>query len=241
MRQEGSSRQDASARPPAPGPLWRSVLINVLAALAVVSLLQAFVVRVHNVSSGSMQQTLGVTDRVLSYKLAYLGGAAPARGDIVIFAHGDTWESERRSPDPNPLVQALRAFGDVTGIGLSNQSFTVKRVIGVGGDSVDCCDAEGRVRVNGQPLSEPYLFRDLTFRPGELDCTSTPRSTRCFGPVAVPAARLLVMGDHRSNSADSVAGCRSADAAPATCARLVDVRQVTGKVVARVWPPGPVG
>nr|NLI51541.1 signal peptidase I [Propionibacterium sp.] len=215
------------------------MLINVVVALAVVSLVQAFVVRVHNVSSGSMRETLGVTDRVLTFKLAYVG-AGPARGDIVVFAHGDSWETDRRSPDPSPVVQALRAFGDLTGIGLSSQAFTVKRVIGVAGDTVDCCDADGRVRVNGEALTEPYVYRDIAFRPGELDCTTEPRSARCFGPVQVPADRLLVLGDHRSNSADSVANCRSADARPDACARFVRVDQVTGKVIARVWPPGPV-
>lgn len=220
-------------------PLWQSLVLNVLVALAVVSLLQAFVVRVHNVASGSMQQTLGVTDRVLSFKLAYLN-ASPARGDVVIFAHGDTWDTQWRSPDPNPLKQALRVFGDITGIGLSSQSFTVKRVIGVAGDAVDCCDTDGRVRVDGRPLTEPYVYRDLTFRPGELDCATEPRSARCFGPVRVPVGSLLVLGDHRSNSADSVVDCRSLAAPLDSCARFVAVTQVTGKVIARVWPPGPI-
>ncbi len=160
---------------------------------------------------------------------------------MVVFAHGDTWESDRKTPDPNPLVQALRAFGDVTGIGLSSQSFTVKRVIGVGGDTVDCCDSDGRVRVDGEPITEPYVYRDFSFRPGDLDCTTTPRSARCFGPLPVPAGQLLVLGDHRSNSADSVASCRSADARLDACARFVSVERVTGRVIARVWPPGPVG
>ncbi len=240
MSSETNEPVDAAGRPRAPRPLWRSVLVNLVVALAAVSLLQAFVVRVHNVASGSMQETLGVTDRVLTFKLAYVT-SAPARGDIVIFGHGDTWETERRTPDPNPLVQALRLVGDITGIGPSNQSFTVKRVLGVGGERVDCCDAEGRVRVDGAPLAEPYVYRDLPFRPGALDCATTPRSSRCFGPIEVPAGRLLVLGDHRSNSADSVIGCRRADADLAACARFVDVRQVSGRVVARLWPPGPVG
>ncbi|HBX80625.1 MAG TPA: signal peptidase I [Propionibacteriaceae bacterium] len=213
--------------------------VNLFVALVVVSLVQTFVVRVHNVSSGSMQATLGVTDRVLSSKLAYLS-SSPARGDIIIFAHGDTWDSPRRSPDPNPAKQALRTFGDITGIFVSNQNYTVKRVIGVAGDVVDCCDAQGRVQVNGQPLTEPYLYEDLAFEPGRLDCVTTPRSARCFAGLEVPAGRLLVLGDHRSNSADSVIRCRIPDADAATCARFVAVSQVAGKVIARAWPPGPI-
>jgi len=220
-------------------PLWLVMATYALASLLVVSLVQAFLVRVHNVSSGSMQNTLGVTDRVLSSRLPY-GGGGPARGDIIIFAHGDTWDSTVRSPDPSPLKQAARTFGDITGIGISNSNYTVKRVIGLAGDTVACCDTGGRVLVNNQPLTEPSLFEDIPFRAGSFDCATDPRSSRCFGPITVPVGNLLVMGDHRSVSGDSVAGCRSA-LATADCAKFVRLDQVTGKVIAKVWPPGPVG
>ena len=219
-------------------PLWVSVAANLLVALVLVSLVQAFLVRVHNVSSGSMLETLGVSDRVLSSQVPYWG-SAPQRGDIVIFGHGETWDDERRAPETQPLAYAVRLFGDLTGIGLSNRIYTVKRVIGTPGDQVACCDAQGRVLVNGQGLDEPYLeYRDA-FEPGSIDCSTSPRSRRCFAAVTVPEGRYLVMGDNRSNSADSVEGCRVQDA-PADCARFVLAGRITGKVIAKAWPPGPV-
>ena len=67
----------------------------------------------------------------------------------------------------------------------------VKRVIATGGQTVQCCDDQGRITVDGEPLDEPYIFEN------------TPPETRAFGPVTVPEGRLWVMGDHRSASADS--------------------------------------
>ena len=238
-----SDEQDAVAqgrtlRARKPTPLWLVLVGNILVALAIVSLVQAFVVRVHNVSSGSMEQTLGVRDRVLSSNLPYLS-SGPERGDIVIFGHGSTWEEPMRGPETNPVLAAVRIFGDVTGIGISNRTYTVKRVLGTPGDTVECCDAAGHLVVNGAPLAEPYVYQDIPFTAGGLDCASDPRSARCFGPIAVPAGSYLVIGDHRSNSADSVAGCRGLPE-PGGCARFVPAERITGKVIAKAWPPGPV-
>lgn len=210
-----------------------------LASLLVVSLVKAFLVRVHNVSSGSMQNTLGVTDRVLSSWLPH-GSRRPASPAITGFpAHGDTWDSTVRSPDPSPLKQAARTFGDITGIGISNSNYTVKRVIGLAGDTVACCDTGGRVLVNNQPLTEPYLFEDIPFRAGSVDCATDPRSTRCSPHHG--AGRQPVGDGRPSIGVGGLrVGCRSA-LATADCAKFVRLDQVTGKVIAKAWPPGPVG
>lgn len=239
MNKPSGGGRKAAGAPSRQWPLWLTVGVNVLVALTVVSLVQAFLVRVHSVSSGSMETTLEVTDRLASSPLPYLFGE-PQRGDIVIFGHGDTWDDPRRPPESDPLRAAGRLFGDITGIGPSNTQYTVKRIIGVPGDVVACCDAEGRVVVNGEPLDEPYIHQDFPFTAGGLDCDSHHRSVRCFEPITVPDERYLVLGDHRSRSADSVAACRRAQAAP-DCAVFVRADFITGKVIAKAWPPGPVG
>ncbi len=228
-----------AARPSLLGDIG-ALVVYVLVALLIVSVVQSSgVLRIHNVASGSMRETLGVNDRILVSHLPYLG-SGPARGDIVVFGHGDTWAAETRTPASNPVTAAARVFGDLTGIGTSNRIFTVKRVVGVAGDRVACCDADGRVTVNGEPLAEPYLFEDFPFEPGHLDCTTMPRSSRCFVAEPVPDASLLVMGDHRANSDDSVMACRFPNAT-GECALYVPVGRVVGAVIGKAWPPGPVG
>ena len=96
----------------------------------------------------------------------------------------------------------------MVGIAPPNEKDYVKRVIAVGGQTVMCCDAEGNVTVDGRSLDEPYIYEPIEFIPGELDCTTTQMSRRCFGPVTIPEGELWVMGDHRSDSADSSYQCQ---------------------------------
>jgi signal peptidase I len=210
--------------------------VEVLLALVAVALVQALVVKPFGVPSQSMEQTLLVGDRILVNRLDH----SLARKDVVVFGHGATWEEPRLPPAASLPERALRGFGDLTGIGPSSTAYTVKRVIGLPGETVSCCSADGRVQVDGRPLEEPYVYEDLPFIPGSLDCTTAPRSARCFPAIRVQRDTLLVMGDHRSQSGDSVVGCRGAVEGP-ECARLVPRDRVVGPVFARIWPPGRVG
>ena len=209
---------------------------EVIIALVAVALVQAFVVKPFGVPSQSMEQTLQIGDRILVNRL----DDDITRGDVVVFGHGNTWQEKELPPASNVVTRALRAFGDLTGIGPSSTAYTVKRVIGLPGQKVACCSTDGKVTVDGQPLDEPYIYEDLPFTPSTLDCSSSPRSPRCFPEITVPRENLLVLGDHRSESADSVIGCRGATDGP-ECARFVPKERVVGPVVLRFWPLGDIG
>jgi signal peptidase I len=213
-------------------PMFTEVLI----ALVAVALVQAFLVKPFGVPSQSMEQTLNIGDRILVNRLDH----DVVRGDVVVFGHGDTWQEKQVPPADDVVTRALRTVGDLTGIGPSNTAYTVKRVIGLPGTTVACCSTDGKVTVDGIPLDETYVYQDLPFTPGTLDCSSSPRSTRCFPEIRVPKDNLLVLGDHRSESADSVIGCRGATDGP-ECARFVPQDRVVGPVVLRFWPLNAIG
>ncbi len=216
-----------------PGPRRRRLpwFTEVLIAIVAVALVQAFLVKPFGVPSQSMEDTLRIGDRIIVNRLDH----SVARGDVVVFGHGQTWQQTSLPPAANPLERVVRWFGDLTGIGPSDTAYTVKRAIGLPGELVACCSVDGRVTVDGAPIDEPYVYEDLPFTPGELDCKSSPRSTRCFPEIRVPQGNLLVLGDHRSQSADSVFGCRGAVDGP-ECARFVPEDRVVGPVVLRFWP-----
>ena len=112
-------------------------------------------VKVYSVPSGSMENTLEVGDRMLVNRTAYPDGMADSQ-DVVVFTANEDWAHPM--PPEGAVENAVRTFGDLTGIGRSHEQALVKRVIGVGGDHVTCCDASGRVTVNGEALDEPYLY-----------------------------------------------------------------------------------
>lgn len=208
-------------------PMFSEVLI----ALIAVALVQTFLVKPFGVPSQSMENTLQIGDRIIVNRL----DGDVTSGDVVVFGHGETWQAKELPPADNVLVKGVRAFGDLTGIGPSSTSYTVKRIIGLPGQKVACCTDVGAVTVDGKPLSEPYVFEDLPFLPGTQDCSTSPRSTRCFPEITVPSENLLVLGDHRSQSADSVVGCRGSVEWP-ECAKFVPLERVIGPVVGRFWP-----
>jgi signal peptidase I len=167
---------------------WIELPILLAFALVLALLIKTFVVQAFFIPSSSMENTLEIGDKVLVNKLVY--DFRPIhRGDIIVFNGDGSWyPTPAQSPPP-----LTRLWDSITGLfgtapGVHD---LIKRVIGIPGDHVACCDPRGRVTVNGVPLNEKsYLY------PGNL-----PSDTRFS--ITVPPGRLWVMGDHRAVSWDS--------------------------------------
>jgi signal peptidase I len=243
-RVSATSWSTVTKRPRKRHSLWATVALNTFVALLTVSLVQAFLVKLYRIPSGSMEETLQSNDaggdRILVNRLSYLGGVSPEPGDIVVFNRPANWTAEAQKAAPGGPAFVMRAFGDITGIGPSNDDYLVKRVVARGGQTIACCDAQGHLELNGQGIDEPHVFQDPPFEAGSLDCTTTPRSTRCFGPFSVEEGQLVLLGDHRSMSADSAIACRNG-AHESSCMRTVSVNSVVGHVFARIWPFNRIG
>ncbi len=221
-------------------PFWQELPILILVALVLTFLLQTFIGRVYLIPSESMEPTLhgckGCTgDRIAVEKLSYDFGD-PRPGDVVVFHGPDSWNGDYSSiRSDNAVVRTLQNVGSIFGVVPPDENDLVKRVIATGGQTVECCDAQGRVLVDGKPLDEPYIKMDFPFVPGRQDCTTMPKSGRCFAAVKVPDGNLWVMGDNRSNSADS--RFHVGDDLQGT----VPVGNVRGKAVFIVLPPSRMG
>jgi signal peptidase I len=198
---EPSAQEDAQAaaeQSPADGAakkagkrkrsFWRDLVVIVIAALALTIMLKEFVVQVFSIPSGSMENTLLPGDRILVSKIVYRFRPI-ARGDIVVFSGAGSWDPVT-PPAGNPLI---RVWDDVSGlVGIAGPGTDyVKRVIGIPGDHVFCCNAAGQITVNGVPLSESsYIY------PG-----AAPSQVKFS--ITVPPGRLWMMGDNRADSDDS--------------------------------------
>jgi signal peptidase I len=158
-------------------------------ALVLAVVIKTYAVQAFFIPSGSMQDTLQINDRVLVNKIVY-DTRGIHRGDIVVFNGDGSWDPGPVPTKSNFVVEFFNGFASMFGFGHPGD-ILIKRVIGLPGDRVACCDAEGRVTVNGVPLTEQsYLY------PGDA-----PSESR-FN-IVVPRGRLWVMGDHRSISDDS--------------------------------------
>ena len=183
--------------------------VYLVVAVVVVSLVRVFLVQPFLVPSGSMEETLRDQDTIVAWK-----PGEPQRGMIVVFRDDLGWLGPI---DPAPTWKRVLSWVKI----LPNQDeqYLVKRLIGMPGDHVSCCDSQGRLSVNGQVLDEPYLYY-----------SNKAVAQRHFD-VVVPAGRIFVLGDHRDSSADSRDHMCKGDADP-----FPSVDAIQGKVVAIMRP-----
>ena len=189
------------------------LLVPLALALLLALLLRTFVVQSFSIPSDSMSPLLVPGERVLVWRV---GAEDAQRGDVVVFDGTGTFVDA--PPDPEGLARLGAGLGSVLGFRPGESDF-VKRVVGLPGDRITCCDPSGRLLVNGVPLAEPYVAAGDA--PSELRFD-----------VEVPAGRLWLMGDHRSDSADSRAHLGSPGGG------TVALDDVVGRVVVVTWPLG---
>ncbi|MFJ6197257.1 signal peptidase I [Micromonospora sp. NPDC092111] len=202
-------------------PLWQELPLLLIVAFCLAVLIRTFLLQAFFIPSGSMQDTLLIGDRVLVNKVVY-DVRDPVRGEVVVFRGTDKWVAQETPTPPAGITGKVgRTLGDLVGVSRPGEKDFIKRVIGLPGDRVECCDEQGRVLVNGVPLDEPYVVRDspLDVPPNPKECRS-----RRFDEVVVPPGQIFVMGDHRLVSQD------------ARCQGPVPIDNVIGRAFMVVWP-----
>jgi signal peptidase I len=208
-------------------PIWQETILLLGIALLLAVLIKALFVQAFYIPSESMEPGLVKNDRILVQKVSYWGDDGPQRGDVIVFKDPGSWLGPEDTQGPTSLfAQGLAKVGLYPTGG-----HLVKRVVGVAGDRVTCCDEQGRLSVNGHTLDE----RDFVKQDGARCAAPMIDCELDVGPL--PEGHLLVMGDNRGNSADSTAHMCESDAEQCPPTRgLVPVDLVVGKVFALVWP-----
>lgn len=195
---------------------WRAVrefVLIIVIALGLSAVVRAFVVQAFYVPSASMEQTLLVNDRIIASRVT-TEFSGVARGEIVVFKDPAAWLPEPPPPAGGPLGWVQQALTFVGVLPSDSGKDLVKRVIGIGGDRVACCDSQGRIVVNGVPLDEQYVV-------GPTD--------QVLFDVDVPEDSVFVMGDNRGDSRDSRFHLDENNGS-------VPVDNVVGRVVVVMWP-----
>jgi signal peptidase I len=198
---------------------WKELPILIGIALVLALLIKTFLVQAFSIPSDSMQNTLQQGDRVLVDKLTPWFGSEPERGEVVVFHDPGNWLRGEPTADPNAVQTFLSWIGLMPS---AEEKDLIKRVIGVGGDTVEC-KGTGPVKVNGKALNETsYVYAG-----------NTPCTVDDFGgqfKVKVPEGYIWVMGDHRQNSRDSRYNQSE------KYHGMVPVDEVVGRAIVKAWP-----
>jgi len=193
-------------------------LVIIVIALVISAVVRAFLVQAFYVPSSSMESTLMIGDRIVASKIA-TSVSGPQRGEILVFRDPGGWLHEAPAGQPG-WRSGVRSVLTFVGLLPSDSGHDlVKRVIGLGGDRVACCDSADRIVLNGVPLVESYVM-------GPTD--------QVRFDVTVPEGDMFVMGDNRGNSRDSRYHLDVDNGG-------VDESHAVGRVVLRVWPLHRIG
>ncbi|MFT2815989.1 signal peptidase I [Leifsonia sp. A12D58] len=213
-------RQDSQRRKRGVVLFIRDLLIIFVVALLVSFLIKTFLIRSFYIPSGSMENTLLKNDRIIVNQLE--PSMMPIqRGDVVVFEDPGGWLQATVPIEQNPIVAGVEWMLSVVGLSAPDSNdHLIKRVIGLPGDHVECCNALGQMSVNGVPLDEPYV---------KLPVGATSVSKDDFD-VIVPEGSLWVMGDNRYNSKDS----RYNGDTPGK--GFVPIDDVVGRAIVVSWP-----
>ncbi|MEW2513530.1 signal peptidase I [Streptomyces sp. NPDC046870] len=217
-RGDGAGAGASAVRPRQSRSFWKELPILVGIALVLALLIKTFLVQAFSIPSDSMQNTLQQGDRVLVDKLTPWFGSKPERGEVVVFHDPDNWLAGEPTPTPNPVQKVLSWIGLMPS---AEEKDLIKRVIGVGGDTVEC-KGSGPLKVNGKALNEPYVY------PGNTPCSVDDQGGQF--KVKVPKGFIWVMGDHRQNSRDSRYNQSDKNHG------MVPVDKVVGRAIVKAWP-----
>ncbi|MFE1750654.1 signal peptidase I [Streptomyces anandii] len=202
-----------------PRSFWKELPILIGIALVLALLIKTFLVQAFSIPSDSMQDTLQRGDRVLVDKLTPWFGSQPERGEVVVFHDPDDWLAGEPTAKPNAVQTVLSWIGLMPS---AEEKDLIKRVIGVGGDTVEC-KGTGPLMVNGKALNEgDYVY------PGNTPCSYDDQGGQF--KVKVPKGYIWVMGDHRQNSRDSRYNQTDKHHG------MVPVKDVVGRAIVRAWP-----
>lgn len=203
-------------------PWYFELIAVVITALAISSLVRTFLLQPFYIPSGSMQDTLMINDSVLVTKMAPRYSELN-RGDIVVFRDTENWlQSDRegavKRKQQNPVMNAVKRFLIFVGLAPEDaDGYLIKRVIGLGGDNVSCCGADGLMNINGKAIDEDYI-------------PQTGVSSEVEFSVVVPKGALWVMGDNRNHSADSRYHMDKPSGG------FVKTKDVVGRAFVVIWP-----
>ncbi|MEJ5926996.1 signal peptidase I [Corynebacterium sp. H128] len=219
-------------------PWYIEIPLVVVMTFILIALVQTFIGRLYVIPSQSMEPTLhgcpGCTgDRIYVDKIAYRM-SEPEPGDVVVFKAPDSWNSSFRQQDTGGLLRGLQNLGSYVGLTSPDENDMVKRIIATGGQEVQCLAGDEGIKVNGQLVDSSYQLQPPTY-PANPQRGSEACSGDYFGPVKVPEGNYFVMGDNRTNSADS--RFHLADELQGTVPR----DNIVGKVQAIVLPFDRIG